>query len=109
MGRALLRGRVSRLQLELDDAAREREQRILEQRPFYRLPPPVRGFSAFLNRNERGFLPLAEAAELMDVSEDDIVEMVNRGHLSAELRGTTVFVQPAVVSITTVVDRPGLG
>jgi hypothetical protein len=53
----------------------------------------------------RGFLTLARAAEAMNASETDIEQLARRGLLLAELVGSTLYVQPAIVSLTRVVHR----
>ena len=50
----------------------------------------------------RGFLPLEQAAERMGATESDVVELVERGHLLAEVRGGAIYVQPAIVTVTAV-------
>jgi hypothetical protein len=53
----------------------------------------------------RGFVPFAQAAEQMGAAEDDVFELARQGYLLAELRGTTLYVQPAIVGITRVARR----
>jgi len=67
------------------------------------LPPGWRAEDAL--PQTRGFLPLADAADAMGATEDEIIELASRGLLLAELRGTTLYVQPAIVSLTSVVRR----
>lgn len=67
------------------------------------MPRGFRAEDAFVSRRD-GFMPLEQAARAMAVSEDEVAEMAARGILLAEMRGATLFVQPAIVSVTAVED-----
>lgn len=72
--------------------------------PRSSLPPGWRAEDS-LRPQSRGFLPLPQAAEAMGATEDDVIDLARRGLLLAELRGMTLYVQPAIVTVTSVVDR----
>lgn len=71
------------------------------------MPEPIRGFCAqdVLNLpGARGYLPLADAAEQMGLSEDETVERVGRGLLEALDAGGALLVRPAIVSTLAVTE-----
>ncbi len=47
-----------------------------------------------------GFLPIAEAAKVQGVSEDEVLDMLHRGLLECHVEHGFLAVRPAVVSVT---------
>ena len=91
--------------LELDEHAAERHRGILERTPERTrstMPPGFRAEDALGVTRSRGFLPRPEAAEAMSLSEDEVVDQVFRGLLEGRLIGSTLYVQPAIVSVLAV-------
>lgn len=87
---------------ELARHAAERPTRALDP---LGLPRPVPGFTAadvLGLPTARGYLPLAQAADRMGLSEDAVLEAVDRGLLRAVAHGRALLVQPAIVSVRAV-------
>lgn len=80
----------------------ERHRRIAERLPTSGDPFPSRNPSGWRAEdyigNGDGFLPLADAARTLALSEAETLEMCGRGLLEAEERGGLLYVRPAIVS-----------
>jgi hypothetical protein len=77
--------------------------------PPLRLPKTPRGIryqDVMRVPGERGFVPLQEAARTMGETEGGVVELCRRGLLLYEFCAGQLYVQPAIVSVTSVVQPP---
>ena len=80
----------------LEEQAAEREARIRSSLPARATSSDV--FEMYGDR--RGFLPLKYAAEFMDLSEAEVVDLVNRGGLEWYDAGLGFpYVRPAIVTV----------
>lgn len=81
----------------------ERHQRIIERLPSRGDPFPSRnppGWRAedILGHGD-GFLPLAEAAKTLGLSEAETLDVCARGLVEGDDRGGFLYVRPAIVSV----------
>lgn len=85
----------------------ERHQRIVDRLPSQGEAFPSRnpeGWRAedFLGGRGDGFMPLADAAEVLGLTDVETLDACRRGLLEADERGSFLYVRPAIVSVLSV-------
>lgn len=66
------------------------------------MPEGFRAEDGMPKPDDSMMLPLPKAAAVMGMSEEAVTEWAAKGYLTGELRGRTLYVEPAVVTVLSV-------